>query len=81
MKNGYRSQECLPEDKENMIALVKYLKSYHVNEVAHLTVPLNKKDTQQTRVRDLGSTKRTLSSPMAESLYKAIKMTKRETMY
>lgn len=51
MKNGYRSQECLPEDKENMIALVKYLNDYQVNQVAHL----NKKDTEQAR--DLGSEK------------------------
>lgn len=45
MKNGNRSQECLPEDK-NMIALVKYLKDYQVNQVAHL----NKKDAEQQEI-------------------------------
>lgn len=38
-----------------MTALVKDLKGYHVDEVAHLFVLLHKKETEQTRVTGLGS--------------------------
>lgn len=34
-----------------MAALVKYLKGYHVNEAAHLSVSLHKKGTAQTSQR------------------------------
>lgn len=34
---------CLPEDKENMIALVKYLNDYQVNQVAHLNKKIQNK--------------------------------------
>lgn len=58
-----------------MIALVKYLNDYQVNQVAHL----NKKDTEQAR--DLGSVKNYESSPVAKSLYKSTITTKWENIY
>lgn len=39
----------------NMIALVKYLKVCHVDETAHLFVPLHKNEAEPTRVTGLGS--------------------------
>lgn len=51
-----------------MIALVKYLKGYHVNKVGHLSVSLNKKDKEQMRESNLVSTEKLLRAVQWQNL-------------